>query len=86
MDDQAALIAWRVALAAAAWVNAPQCRGPPPARRGGWRVERLHSPQLDDSDFAELLDDLADMGPTDTLGRGGAGLEAVLRRQARSEL
>lgn len=87
MDDQAALIARRVALAAAAWFNAPadvEAYRRLAAAVGEWNA--YTSPQLEDSDVDELLDDLADGAPPTPLGQGVAGLEAVLRRQARREL
>lgn len=86
MDDQAALIARRVALAAAAWFNEP-------ANVEAYRLaaavrERnaYTSPQLEAGDVDELLDDLADVAPPTPLGQGVAELEAFLRRQARREL
>ena len=87
MDDQAALIARRVALAAAAWFNAPadvEAYRRLAAAAGEWNA--YASPQLEDSDVDELLDDLADVTPPTPLGQGVAELEAVLRRQARREL
>lgn len=88
MDDQAALIARRVAMAAAAWFNAPadvEAYRRLAAAVGEWNA--YHAPQLDDAgDVDELLDDLADVAPPMPLGEGVADLEAVLRRQARREL
>ncbi|MBM0128189.1 hypothetical protein [Pimelobacter simplex] len=87
MDDQAALIARRVALSAAAWFNAPadvEAYRQLAAAVGEWNA--YTSPQLEDTDVDELLDDLADVAPPVPLGEGVAELEAVLRRQARREL
>ena len=88
MDDQAALIARRVAMAAAAWFNAPadvEAYRRLAAAVGEWNA--YNAPRLDDAgDVAELLDDLADVAPPMPLGEGVANLEAVLRRQARREL
>jgi hypothetical protein len=86
MDDQAALIARRVALAAAAWFNAPadvEAYRRLAAAVGEWNA--YASPQLE-GDVDELLDDLADVAPPMPLGDGVAELEAVLRRQARRQL
>ena len=87
MDDQAALIARRVALAVAAWSTA--AADVEAYRRladavGKWNA--YSAPQLEDGDVDELLDDLADVAPPMPLGEGVAELEAVLRRQARREL
>ncbi len=87
MDDQAALIARRVALAAAAWFNAPadvEAYRRLAAAVGEWNA--YTSPQLEDTDVDELLDDLAEVAPPTPLGEGVAELEAVLRRQARRQL
>ena len=88
MDDQAALIARRVAMAAAAWFNAPadvEAYRRLAAAVGEWNA--YSAPRLDDAgDVDELLDDLADVAPPMPLGEGVADLEAVLRRQARREL
>ena len=87
MDDQAALIARRVAMAAAAWFNAPadvEAYRRLAAAVGEWNA--YASPQLEDTDVDELLDDLADVAPPTPLGEGVAELEAVLRRQARRQL
>jgi len=86
-DDQAALIARRVALAAAAWFNAPadvEAYRRLAAAVGEWNA--YSAPQLEDGNVDELLDDLADVAPPTPLGEGVAELEAVLRRQARREL
>lgn len=87
MDDQAALIARRVALAAAAWFNEPadvEAYRRLATAVGEWNA--YTSPQLEAGDVDELLDDLADVAPPTPLGQGVAELEAVLRRQARREL
>jgi len=90
MDDEAALIARRVALAAAAWFNAPS--DVEAYRRlsvavGEWNA--YCAPVLEEpnpSSGEELLDDLADSSPPVPLGQGVADLEAALRRQARRAL
>ena len=89
MDDQAALIARRVAMAAAAWFNAPADveayrRLAAAGAVGEWNA--YSAPQLENVDVDELLDDLADVAPPTPLGEGVADLEAVLRRQARRQL
>lgn len=87
MDDQAALIARRVALAVAAWFNAPadvEAYRRLAAAVGRWNA--YSAPQLEDGAVDELHDDLADVAPPTPLGEGVAELEAVLRRQARREL
>lgn len=89
MDDEAALIARRVALAAAAWFNAPS--DVEAYRRlsvavGEWNA--YCAPVLEEPRMSgeELLDDLADTSPPVPLGEGLADLEAALRRQARRAL
>lgn len=87
MDDEAALIARRVALAAAAWFNAPS--DVEAYRRlsvavGEWNA--YGAPQLESGDVDELFDDLADVAPPVPLAEGVAELESVLRRQARRQL
>ena len=93
MDDQAALIARRVALAAAAaayegealnLVEEAEAYRRLATAVGEWNA--YTSPQLEAGDVDELLDDLADVAPPTPLGQGVAELEAVLRRQARREL
>ena len=88
MDDHAALIARRVALAAAAWFNAPadvEAYRRLAGTVGEWNA--YCSPVLENGgDDDELLDDLADGAPPIPLGESLADLEAVLRRQARSQL
>lgn len=87
MDDQAALIARRVALAAAAWFNAPadvEAYRRLATAVGEWSA--YASPQLQTGDVDELLDDLAYVAPPTPLGEGVAELEAVLRRQTRRKL
>lgn len=81
------MIARRVALAAAAWFNAPadvEAYRRLAAAVGEWNA--YTSPQFEDTDVDELLDDLADVAPPTPLGDGVAELEAVLRRQARRQL
>jgi hypothetical protein len=86
MDDQAALIARRVALAVAAWFNAPAASRPIADSPPRWGSGRLQRTAVEDGDVDELLDDLADVAPPMPLGEGVAELEAALRRQARREL
>ncbi|MFC6044849.1 hypothetical protein ACFP8W_00105 [Nocardioides hankookensis] len=90
MDDQAALLARRVALAASAWLSAPTDIDV--YRRlveavGEW--ESYCGPVLEvdgaSSSEEELLDELADVSPPQPLGVGMADLEARLRRQAREQ-
>ena len=69
MDDQAALIARRVAMAAAAWFNAPadvEAYRRFAAAVGEWNA--YSAPQLEAGDVDELLDDLADVAPPTPLG------------------
>lgn len=71
MDDQAALVARRVALAVAAWFNAPadvEAYRRLAAAVGEWNA--YSAPQLEDGDVDELLDDLADVAPPDAAWRG----------------
>jgi hypothetical protein len=89
MDDEAALIARRVALAAAAWFNAPadvEAYRRLSVAVGEWNA--YCAPVLEEPSTAgeELLDDLADTSPPVPLGEGLADLEAALRRQARRAL
>lgn len=86
MNDQAALIARRVALAAAAWFNEPadvEAYRRLAAAVGEWNA--YTSPQLEAGDVDELLDQLADVAPPIPIAQGVAELETVLRRQARRE-
>lgn len=86
MDDEAALIARRVALAAAAWFNAPsdvEAYQGLSVAVGEWNA--YCAPVLEESG-EELLDDLAETSPPVPLGQGLADLEAALRRQARRGL
>lgn len=92
MDDQAAVIARRVAMAAAAWFDAPA--NIDAYRRladavGEWNAycsPRIGDPQ--DPAAAELLDELADAAgpPPQPLGAGLVDLEAALRSKARRSL
>lgn len=89
MDDEAALIARRVALAAAAWFNAPA--DVEAYRRlslavGEWNAYCAPVLEEPNTSSEELLDDLADTSPPVPLGEGLADLEAALRRQARRAL
>ncbi|MEN8672697.1 hypothetical protein [Nocardioides sp.] len=91
MDEQAALIARRVAMAAAAWFNAPadvEAYRRLAAAVGEWNAYcaptmEAAAPRADDE---ELLDQLADARPPAPLGEGLADLETVLRRRARTSL
>jgi hypothetical protein len=88
MDDEAALIARRVAMAAAAWFRAP---GDFEAYRllavavGQWNAYGAPTMEAMVGE-AELLDDLADTEPPVPLGDGVADLEDSLRRTARKLL
>lgn len=88
MDDQAALIAVRVAKAADARFNAPEDTeeyrrdSRSPALSGGRTPHRLWTWSRGE----EPLDDLADASPPVLLGDGIAVLGAVLRRQAHRAL
>lgn len=92
MDDQAAVIARRVAMSAAAWFDAPA--NIDAYRRladavGEWNAycsPRIGDPQ--DLATAELLDELVDAAgePPQPLGAGLADLEAVLMSKARRTL
>lgn len=87
MDSQAALIARRVALAAAAWFNAPaEVEGYRRLASAEARWNGYCAPELEDGSVDELLDDLAEVAPPTSLGEGVADLETVLRRQAHREL
>ncbi|WP_340541032.1 hypothetical protein [Nocardioides sp. GXZ039] len=84
MDDQAAILARRVALAASAWFNAPadvEAYRRLAAAVGEWNT--YAAPQLVDDD---LLDELADQHPPTPLGDAVPDLEAALRRAARRML
>lgn len=92
MDDQAALIARRVALAAAAWFNAPadvEAYRRLAVAVGEWNA--YCAPTMDpapggSADEDELLDELGATEPPMPLGAGVADLEAALRRRARKTL
>lgn len=87
MDGQAALIARRVPMAAAAWFNAPgdvETYRRRAAAVGEWYAHS--APQLEVGGVDELLDDFADVAPPMPLGEGVAELEADLRGHARREL
>lgn len=92
MDDQAAVIARRVAMAAAAWFDAPANIDAYSAPGGrGWEWNAYCSPLIGDQqdpDAAELLDELADAAgpPPQPLGVGLVDLDAVLRSKARRSL
>lgn len=91
MDEQAALIARRVAMAAAAWFNAPadvEAYRRLAAAVGEWNAycAPTMEPAAPRSDDEELLDQLADARPPAPLGAGLADLETALRRRARTTL
>lgn len=89
MDDEAALIARLVAMAAAAWSNAPAdievYRGLASAV-DEWNV--YCAPELGDppSGEEELLDELADHRPAVPVGSEAGDLAAMLRQRAREVL
>jgi hypothetical protein len=87
MDDEAAMLAKRVADAADAWlshVEDTEAFRRLVVARGEWKAYR--APMIDMESGEELLDALADASPPMPLGRGVADLEAALRRQARRSL
>lgn len=91
MDEQAALIARRVAMAAAAWFNAPadvEAYRRLAAAVGEWNAycAPTMEPATPSGDDEELLDQLADARPPAPLGEGLAELETALRRRARTSL
>lgn len=91
MDEQAALIARRVAMAAAAWFNAPadvEAYRRLAAAVGEWNAycAPTMQPFTAGADDEELLDQLADARPPAPLGAGLADLETALRRRARTSL
>lgn len=91
MDEQAALIARRVAMAAAAWFNAPadvEAYRRLAAAVGEWNAycSPTMQPSTTGADDEELLDQLADARPPAPLGEGLADLETALRRRARTSL
>lgn len=89
MDDQAALLARRVALAASAWLKVPT-----DARAYAYLVDAVshwnsyQAPALDDvrTDEPELPDSLVDGDLPQPLGEGLAGLESALRAAARKSV
>lgn len=85
MDDQAALIARRVAMAAAAWFHAPA--DVEAYRRLAEAVaewDAYVAPRLEDAD--ELLDELADAAPPQALAALMPDVTASLLREARRQL
>lgn len=87
MDDEAAMLAKRVADAAGAWlshVEDTEAFRRLVVARGEWKAYR--APMIDMESGEELLDALADASPPMPLGQGVADLEAALRRQARRSL
>lgn len=91
MDEQAALIARRVAMAAAAWFNAPadvEAYRRLAGAVGEWNAycAPTMAPAAPRADDEELLDQLADARPPTPLGEGLADLETALRRRARTSL
>jgi len=87
MDDEAALIARRVAMAAAAWFNAPadvEAYRRLAATVEGWNA--YCAPRMDPEAGEELLDELADVVPPEPLAALMPGLAASLRASARREL
>lgn len=91
MDEQAALIARRVAMAAAAWFNAPA--DVEAYRRLSGAVGECNAycaPTMEHpaqrADEEELVDQLADEMPPAPLGAGIDDLETAHRRPARDSL
>ncbi|GAB3852482.1 hypothetical protein GCM10028801_03500 [Nocardioides maradonensis] len=87
MDDEAAMIAKRVADAVDAWMSAPddtEAYRRLVVARGEWRVYR--APMIDLEAGDELLDQLAEQSRPMSLAEGLADLETALRRQARRAL
>ncbi len=88
MDDKAALIARRVAMAAAAWFNAPQ--DVQAYRRLAEAVAEWNdycSPTMESTpETAELLDELADISPPQVLAALLPDVTGPLLREARREL
>lgn len=84
MDDEAALLALRVARAATAWLRAPvDVEAYRRLVAAVERWERYDAPALGED---ELLDELAADNPPQPLGEVVPELEAALRRKARQEL
>lgn len=92
MDDQAALLARRVALAAAAWFNAPadvEAYRRLATAVGEWNAycaPTLGPATSGSVEDQELLDELGADEPPMPLGAGVADLGASLRRRARQAL
>lgn len=87
MDDEAALIARRVAMAAAAWLNAPsdvEAYRRLAAAVGEWTA--YCAPRMDPEAGEELLDELADVAPPGPMAALMPDLAASLRAGARREL
>ena len=88
MDDQAALIARRVAMAAAAWFNAPadvEAYRRLAAAVGEWNAYGAPTMEsLPEQD--ELLDELADVAPPQALAALLPDLTGPLLREARRRL
>lgn len=85
MDDEAALLARRVALAASAWMKQPTDAGVYArlvAAVAEW--DAYVDPTFDDAD--ELLDGVADTRPPRPLGDLMPGISEALRASARREL
>lgn len=87
MDDEASLIARRVAMAAAAWFNA--AADVQAYRRLAAAVEDWNAycaPRMDPEAGEELLDELADVAPPEPLAALMPDVAASLRACARHEL
>lgn len=88
MDDQAALIARRVAMAAAAWFNAPadvEAYRRLAAAVGEWNAYCAPTMEsLPEQD--ELLDELADVAPPQALAALLPDVTGPLLREARRQL
>lgn len=86
MDDEAALLARRVALAASAWFNAPA--DVEAYRRLATAVsdwDRYCAPMIDDSE-SELLDELAEVSPPVALSSLVPDVVGPMMREARRRL
>ena len=89
MDDQAALIARRVAMAAAAWFNAPEdveAYRRLAAAVGEWNAYCAPTMEAPPADDDELLDELADVAPPQALAALLPDVTAPLLREARRQL
>jgi hypothetical protein len=87
MDDEAALIARRVAMAAAAWFNAPA--DVEAYRRLAAAVDEWNAycaPRMDQESGEELFDELAEAAPPEPLSAIMPDVAASLRRTARRDL